>query len=134
MKTVLDQELSKRPIKALDQDDLVKAERAAIRLRTEIEESRRLEKAWSSPDGKLIQEDILKEQRKLERDAMEIPLTDLNRIAVTRGMWKALDELAFRHIHKKGEAARKEGLLAEIIRRASELAERLKSKVTKSRG
>lgn len=125
MQQEMHRELSKRPIKVFDEGDLVSAQHAGDALREEIKADLRLSDAWASTDGRIIQADILKEQRKLERDAMDIPLTEVNKIAINRGMWRALEELKCRHIIKKGEAARKEGLLSVILRKTSELAERL---------
>lgn len=134
MQEIINNELSKRPIKVFDEEDLANGEKTATVLRTEIQEDHKLADAWGSPDGRIIQQDLLKLQRRLEREAMDIPLTNVNLIAVNRGMWKQLDELIYRHILKKSEAIQKQGRLAALVRKTKELAERLKQKIVKVRG
>jgi hypothetical protein len=131
MRSAIRSELSKRPIKALDEEDLISGERALMTLKEEATKDKALVEAWSSLSGKAIQSDLLDQQRQLEREAMMIAVTDSIKLAINRGMWKQLDLLISRHIIKKGEMARKEGLVAALLRRTSEMAERLQNKSVK---
>lgn len=131
MRSEIDNELSKRPIKAFDEMDLYAAEKAAMELRSQIETDKKLAVAWGSEHGRIIQADLIEQRRKLEREGMDIPVTDTVKLAINRGMWKQLDLLIYRHILKKGEAIRKEGLVAALVRRTTELAARLRNKSTK---